>query len=93
MMDSDGDLMMTTVTGDETWVRHFDLLKQESTTWKLPGQAWKTKVRQYRSLMKEILMAFFDSGGMLYQNCAAQNSIVNSLMYQGVLCNLWYNIG
>ncbi len=94
MMNSDSDLMTKTVTGDENWVQHFDpLLKQESATWKLPGQVRKIKVRQQRSPMKVMLTAFFDSEGLLYQNFAAPNSTVTNVMYQGVLCNLWYHIG
>ncbi len=94
MMDSDGDLMTKIVTGDETWWHHFDpLLKQESATWKLPGQAWKTKVRQQRSPNKVMLTAFFNSEGMLCQNFAVLNSTVNSVTYQDVLRNLQYHIG
>ncbi len=103
MMNSEGDLMTMIVTGNEMiWWRWLcqgmkpnyaisnPLLKQESNSWKLPGQAWKTKVRHQRSSIIVILMAFFDSKGMLYQNFAAPNSTVNSAMYHGVLRNLWY---
>ncbi len=93
MMDSDSDLMKKIVTGDKTWVRHFDpLLKQESATWKFLGQAQKAKDRQRCSSMKVMFTVFFDSEAILYQNFAALNSTVISAKYQGMLRNLRYHI-
>ncbi len=56
-------------------------------------QAWKTKIGLQFSPMKVMLMLFFVSKGMLYQNFAVPNSTVNSATYQSLLHNLWYHIG
>ena len=49
------------VTGDESWIRHYDPLSQlEAKIWKRLGEQTSTPVRQERSAGKTMMMIFWD---------------------------------
>ncbi len=93
-IDSDSDILMRVITGDESWVSHFELLlKHESATWKSPLLLNKKKVRQQRSSFKIMLTVFFDSCGPLHQHVLPTNTTINSALYGKVLQTLRYHVG
>ena len=55
------------VTGDESWVYGYDPeTKQQSSQWKSPSFPRPKKGRQVRRKTKVMLLAFFDSEGIVH---------------------------
>ncbi len=93
-IDSDPDVLMRVITGDESWISHFEpLLKYEIVTWKSPALPCKKKVRQQRSTFKIMLMVFSDSCGSLNQHVLPTNIMINRVSYCELLWTLRYHIG
>ncbi len=93
-IDLDPDVLMRIITGDESWISHFEpLLKHESATWKSPSSPHKKKVRQQQSVFKIMLTVFLDSSGPLYQHILSTNTTINSASYCKVLRTLCYCVG
>ncbi len=92
-IDFNPDILTRVITGDESWVSHFEhLSKHESATWKLPLLLLKKKVRQQWSSFKIMLTVFFDSCILLYQHVLPTNTTINSVSYCKVLWTLYYHI-
>jgi histone-lysine N-methyltransferase SETMAR len=63
---SPSQFLATIVTGDESWVHHFDpLSQQEAKEWTKAGQKPTARPRQQRSAGKVLLSVFWDDTGVL----------------------------
>jgi len=81
--------LKNTETGDESWVYGYDPeTKQQSSQWKGPTFPWPKKGRQVRSKTKVILLAFFESEGIVHHECAPDEQTINKELYVEVLRRL-----
>jgi len=63
----DVQFLKNIVTGDESWVYGYDPeTKQQSSQWKGPSSPQPKKGRQVQSKTKVMLLAFFDSEGIIH---------------------------
>jgi len=77
------------VTGDESWVYGYDPeTKQLSPQWKSPTSPRPKKGRQVRSKTKVMLLAFFDSEGIVHHEYAPDEQTINKEFYVEVLRRL-----
>ena len=54
------------VTGDESWIHHYDPLSQlEAKVWKRLGEQTPTRLHQERSAGKIMMITFWDKDGVL----------------------------
>ncbi|GFX76948.1 uncharacterized protein TNCV_2258111 [Trichonephila clavipes] len=62
----DGDILNRIVTGDETWISHFNPeTKQQSMHWRYSGSPARTKFKHMPSVRKVMCMVFQDRKGIL----------------------------
>jgi len=54
------------ITGDETWCFQYDPETKSQSTWKSPGDPKVQKTRQTLSKIKVMLIAFYDSKGLVH---------------------------
>lgn len=74
------------VTGDESWVYHYDpLSQQEAKTWKKPGESTPTRPRQQRSTRKVMLTVFWDRDGILLTDYRTQENTINGQYYASLI--------
>jgi histone-lysine N-methyltransferase SETMAR len=74
------------VTMDETWVTYYNPeLKSQSSQWLPKGSRPPRKAKVTRSEKKLMLIAFFDSRGIIYQHWVEKGKNINSDYYIGVL--------
>ena len=67
----DVQFLKNIVTGDESWVHGYDPeTKQQSSQWKGPTSPRPKKGRQVRNKTKVMLLAFFDSEGIVHHEYA-----------------------
>ncbi len=94
MLEKNGNLLTCIVTGDESWVSHYNpSLKQETSAWKLLSEPRKKKVRQHRLPLKVMLTVFFHFEGILYQMYLPPNATINSIIYRKMIQTLRYCVG
>ena len=85
----DVQFLKNTVTGDESWVYGYDPeTKQQSSQWKGPTSPRLKKRRQVRSKTKVMLLAFFDSEGIVHHEYAPGGQIINKEFYVEILRRL-----
>jgi len=74
------------VTGDESWVYGYDPeTKHQSSQWKGPTSPQLKKGRQVQSKTKVMLLAFFDSEGIVHHKYASDRQTINKGFYMEVL--------
>jgi histone-lysine N-methyltransferase SETMAR len=77
------------VTGDETWVPHFDPpTKQESKVWTLKGSDPPLKARRETHCKKIMLSVFFDCNGPITIDFLEPNTMINADRYSSLLASL-----
>ena len=77
------------VTGDETWVHHWDPeTKLESMTWKHKGSPTPLKFRTQPSAGKIMATIFWDAEGVLLVDFLPRGSTITGEYYAGVLGHL-----
>ena len=77
------------VTGDESRVYGYDpATKQQSSQWKGPMSPRPKMGRQVRSKTKVMLLAFFDSEGIIHHKYASDRQTINKEFYMEVLQHL-----
>jgi len=82
----DVQCLKNTVTGDESWVYGYNPdTKQQSSQWKGSTFPRPKKGRQVRSKTKVILLAFFDSEGIVHHEYAPDGQTINKEFYVEVL--------
>jgi len=82
----DVQFLKNNVTGDESWVYGYDPeTKLQSSQWKGPTSARPKKGHQVRSKTKVVLLAFFDSEGIVHHKYAPDGQTINKEFYVEVL--------
>ena len=89
LQDSKEDLatfLSRIVTGDETWIHHYDPLNQaEARSWKKPGEKTPTRPRSQRSARKVMMTIFWDSDGVLLTDYLSHGTTINGPYYASLL--------
>lgn len=76
------------VTGDETWVHHYDPeSKRQSMEWKHPNSPATKKFKTPASAGKVMLTAFWDSTGPILEDFLEKGHKINSARYSDLLAN------
>ena len=66
------------VTGDESWIHHYDPLSQlEAKVWKRLGEQTPTRLRQERSAGKIMMIIFWDKDGVLLTEYLPRGTTIN----------------
>ena len=77
------------ITGDETWCFACDSeTKRQSSEWVGEASPRPKKLKFQRSRIKNILIIFFDSQGVLHKEFVSQGKIVNTDVYKRVMDRL-----
>jgi len=85
----DVQFLKNNVAGDESWVYGYDVeTKQQSSQLKGPTSPLPKKGRQVRSKTKVMLLAFFDSEGIVNHEYAPDGETINKKFYMEVLRRL-----
>lgn len=81
------------VTGDETWIHHYDPeTKQQSMQWLTTGQSGPIKAKATKSAGKVMATIVWDANGVLHTDYISKGSTMNANHYVKVLEELRYNI-
>ncbi len=87
-IEDEPDVMGRVITGDESWIRHFDpetIL--ESVHWKSPQSLEKKKVHRVKLMNKVMLILFFNMRAV-YRYFVPRHMTINTLYYCKVLRTL-----
>jgi histone-lysine N-methyltransferase SETMAR len=77
------------VTGDESWIYHYDPLSQsEAKVWKKPEERTPTRPRQQRSTEKVMMTVFWDEDGILLTDYLARGSTITGPYYASLIKRL-----
>ena len=83
---NDSNFMSSVITGDECWVYGYDPeTKQMSSHWSTSSSPRPKKVRQVKSNIKNMLIAFFDIDGLVHHEFVPTGQTVNKEFYKTVL--------
>ncbi|GFR70867.1 histone-lysine N-methyltransferase SETMAR [Elysia marginata] len=85
--DEDGeDFLRQIVTGDESWVHHYDPeSKQQSKEYRNKTSPSLKKLKVFSSARKVLLTIFWDSEGVVHTEFLEQGNTVNSTKYVNTL--------
>jgi histone-lysine N-methyltransferase SETMAR len=76
------DFLARIVTGDETWLHHFEPeTKRQSMEWHPANSPKEKKFKSVPSAGKIMAMVFFDSEGLLLVDIVPQGTTINSDTY------------
>ena len=82
------EFLSRTVTGDETWVHHYEPeSKRQSMEWKRLGSPAKKKFKTQSSAGKVMLTLFLDSKGPILEDYLEKGRTINSERYSDLLAN------
>ena len=74
------------VTGDESWIHHYDLLSQlEVKIWKRLGEQTPTGLRQETSAGRIMMIIFWDKDGVLLTEYLSRESTINGQCYASII--------
>ena len=77
------------VTGDESWIHHYDLLSQlEAKVWKRLGEQTPTGLRQERSAGKIMMIIFWDKDGVLLTEYLPRGTTIDGPCYASIIQRL-----
>ena len=86
---NDPNFMSSVITGDECWVYGYDPeTKQMSSQWSTSSSPRPKKARQVKSNIKTMLIAFFDTDGLVHHDFILTGQTVNKEFYKTVLQRL-----
>ena len=86
---SDKTFLQRIVTGDETWVQHFELeSKSASMEWRHPISPRSKKFKSQQSAGKVMVNVFWDSVGVMLVDFMSKGATINSDIYIGALKKL-----
>lgn len=91
IVNADADLAFldSIVTGDESWCYQYDPeTKRQSTEWRSPSSPKQKKFRFQKSKIKVMLIAFFDSEGLIHHEFVPPGTTVTGQFYAEVLARL-----
>jgi hypothetical protein len=87
--ENDATFFPSIITGDKSWVYGYDPeTKQISSQWKTPSSPRQKKTRQIRSNVKTMLIALFDTEGVVHHEFIPQRQTMNQTVYITVLQRL-----
>ena len=74
------------VTGDESWIHHYDPLNQfEAKVWKRLGEQTSTRLRQEKSAGKIMMIIFWDKDGVLLTEYLPCGTTINGPCYASII--------
>ena len=74
------------VTGDESWIHHYDPLSQlEAKVWKELHEQTPTRLRQERSTGKMMVIVFWDKDGVLLTEYLPRGTTINGPWYASII--------
>ena len=77
------------VTGDETWIHHYDPLSQlEAKVWKKPGEKTPSRPRIQRSTGKIMMTIFWDNEGILLMDYLSHGDTISGRYYASLIDRL-----
>ena len=77
------------VTGDETWIHHYDPLSQlEAKVWKKPGEETPSRPRIQRSTRKIMMTIFWDNEGILLMDYLSHGDTISGQYYASLIDRL-----
>ena len=80
------DILHRIITGDETWVHHYEPeSKRQSMDWKHPQSPCKKKFKTQPSKEKLMLTEFWDSQGPVLEYYQERGTRINSAWYSEML--------
>jgi len=83
---NDPNFMSSVITGDECWVYGYDPeTKQMSSQWKTASSPRPKKAWQVKSNVTTMLIAFFDTDGLVHHEYVPRGQTVNKEFYRTVL--------
>ena len=83
------DFLGRIVTGDETWIHHYDPLSQlEAKVWKKPGEKTPTRPRIQRSTGKIMMTIFWDNKGILLTDYLSRGDTISGQYYASLIDRL-----
>jgi len=86
--EEDQSILERTVTGDKTWVHHYDLdSKRQSMEWRHPSSPEQKKFKRQPSAKKVTLTLFWDTHEPILVHFQAHGQTVNSTNYCAMLQN------
>lgn len=89
MLSMDDNDLKRIITGDETWIYAYDPeTAQQSSEYRLKGEAKPKRPRQSRSKIKVMLTVFFDYRGVVHQEFLPTGQTVNKEYYLSVMRRL-----
>ena len=81
------------VTGDESWIHHYDPLSQlKAKVWKRSGERTPTRLRQERSAEKMMMIIFWDKDGVLLTEYLSRGTTINGPYYASIIERLRFVI-
>ena len=88
-VENDPTFIQRIITGDETWVYHFDMLtKQQSSEWRYPNEPRPKRIQQTQSKIKTLLTVFMDYRSVVHHDFFAEGCTVNKHYYLQVMRRL-----
>lgn len=89
MVTNNPNFLKSIVTGDESWCFEYDpSTKRQSSEWITPGTPKPKKVRSVKSKIKTMLIAFFDSDGIIHHEFLPKGHTLNAAFYKEVIQRL-----
>ena len=86
---SDKTFLQQIVTGDKTWVHHFELeSKKVSMEWRHPTSPCSKNFKSQQSAGKVMVTAFWDSVGVILVDFMSKEATINSDVYINTLKKL-----
>jgi len=80
--DAEEDIFSRVITGDESWIFEYDLVKKRADmVWLSPDEPRPKKARMSKSNVKVMLTLFFDSKGILLLDWVPKGETVTGLSY------------
>ena len=84
--DSHPDFFKKIVTGDETWCFAYDsTARRQSAAWFGETSSRPKKLRFQKSLVKTMLMIFFDWQGVIHKEFVPEGESINAVYYKVVM--------
>ena len=81
-----GKFFDSIVTGDESWIHHYDSLSQlEARVWKRLGEQTPTRLHQERSAGKIVMIIFWNKDGVLLTEYLPHGTTINSPYYTSII--------